>query len=604
LATIVFTGDDTRTDGASFDALAGFDRFLGLTTQGSLPDGRMFLQAFGFLNGPFGNGARYVDISGDGNALGQTVITDIIVRSSVPAGGGFADIMALSGIQSISPVTLQNVDTPAGLAAGLQFINRLLAGSDTFDISGDFEEGWGDFQTVPGGAPIQLGHDIFRFGALTTNGASNVVIYGDARTAGANARGGNDIIDVAFSGTTLGVDVYGDFRTAKSNSGWGSDVIRTSHGSDLIHGDGPNSTTTGGNDILSSGVGFDTLFGGGGNDYLNGGSDGDVLNGGYGNDRLEGSFDADQINGGPGLDYAVYGTNGSLPNLVVDLLFPNQNTGEAAGDILSGIEGLIGSEGSTSDTLRGNNLANTILGRTGDDTLVGRGGNDTLIGGAGADSLNGGGGNDSFALADSADTVTDVSGIDRITSTITRNLASYATIENVMLLGGGAINGIGNGRANTITGNTNKNTLSGVNGNDVLNGLGGSDTLSGGFGLDRLTGGLGIDRLTGGTQADRFIFNSVTESRSAGGRDTIVDFSHAQGDRIQLSAIDANTKLAGDQAFSFIGTAAFSGVAGQLRIVKIGTDSHIYADVNGDRTIDMHIISNVAANFIAADFVL
>jgi Ca2+-binding RTX toxin-like protein len=110
--------------------------------------------------------------------------------------------------------------------------------------------------------------------------------------------------------------------------------------------------------------------------------------------------------------------------------------------------------------------------------------------------------------------------------------------------------------------------------------------------------------LTGGAQADRFIFNSITESRSGGGRDTIVDFNHAQGDRIQLSAIDANTKLAGNQAFSFIGTAAFSGVAGQLRYVKIGADSHIYSDINGDRVIDMHIISNVAANFTAADFVL
>ncbi|HTV68861.1 MAG TPA: calcium-binding protein [Rhizobiaceae bacterium] len=603
MATIVFTGDDTRTDGTSFAVLAGFDRFLGLIDQDSLPDGRMFLEGFGFLNGPFGNGARYVEISGDGNALGQMVITSITARSSVPSGGGFADILALSGIHSISPVTLQNVDTPAGLGAGLQFINRLLAGSDTFDISGDFEEGWGDFRTVPGGAPIQLGHDIFQFGALTTNGASKIVIYGDARTAGANARGGHDIIDVAFSGTTLGVDVYGDFRTAKSNSGWGCDVIRTSHGSDLIYGDGPNSTTTGGNDILSSGVGPDSLFGGGGNDYLNGGSGGDVLNGGYGDDRLEGSFEADEIVGGPGFDYAVFGSNGSLTDTVVDLLFPNQNTGEAAGDMLSGIEGLIGAVGA-SDTLRGNNLANTILGRSGDDALFGRGGNDTLIGGAGADSLNGGVGNDVFVLENGADTVTDVSGIDRITSTITRNLVSYATIENLTLLGAGAINGVGNGRANTITGNNNKNALSGVNGNDVLNGLGGSDTLSGGFGLDRLTGGLGIDRLTGGTQADRFIFNSVTESRSAGGRDTIVDFSHTQGDRIQLSGIDANTKLAGNQAFTFIGTAAFGGVAGQLRAVKIGTDSHIYADVNGDRAIDMHIISNVAVNFTEADFVL
>ncbi|HTV66966.1 MAG TPA: M10 family metallopeptidase C-terminal domain-containing protein, partial [Rhizobiaceae bacterium] len=123
-------------------------------------------------------------------------------------------------------------------------------------------------------------------------------------------------------------------------------------------------------------------------------------------------------------------------------------------------------------------------------------------------------------------------------------------------------------------------------------------------GLDRLTGGLGIDKLTGGTGADRFIFNAVTESRSSSGRDTIEDFSRAQGDKIQLTAIDANTKLAGNQAFTFIGTAAFSGKAGELRFVKSGTDTHIYADINGDKLIDMHIISNVVLNFVKADFVL
>jgi hypothetical protein len=47
--------------------------------------------------------------------------------------------------------------------------------------------------------------------------------------------------------------------------------------------------------------------------------------------------------------------------------------------------------------------------------------------------------------------------------------------------------------------------------------------------------------------------------------DRITDFSHAQGDRIDLAGIDARFTVAGDQAFSFIGTGLYTGVAGQLR---------------------------------------
>ena len=100
--------------------------------------------------------------------------------------------------------------------------------------------------------------------------------------------------------------------------------------------------------------------------------------------------------------------------------------------------------------------------------------------------------------------------------------------------------------------------------NDQLTGSNGDNQLSGGAGNDRLTGGLGKDIFSGGDGADNFVFKTIQDS-APGREDQIVDFTSAQGDHIDLSAIDANTKVAGDEAFGFIGSAAFSddlGAAG------------------------------------------
>jgi serralysin len=83
-----------------------------------------------------------------------------------------------------------------------------------------------------------------------------------------------------------------------------------------------------------------------------------------------------------------------------------------------------------------------------------------------------------------------------------------------------------------------------------------------------------------------------------------MDFNRGQGDDIWLNAIDANTKVAGNQAFTFIGSAAFTGVAGQLRYQTVGSDTHIQGDTNGDRRADITIVSDLVMNFVRGDFVL
>lgn len=89
-------------------------------------------------------------------------------------------------------------------------------------------------------------------------------------------------------------------------------------------------------------------------------------------------------------------------------------------------------------------------------------------------------------------------------------------------------------------------------------------------------------------------------------RDVIVDFSLSQKDLLNLAAIDANERSAGNQAFTWQGTRAFSGVAGQLRYFTVSSPSGIVVqgDVNGDRTADFEISILGLSNLSTSQVVL
>jgi hypothetical protein len=148
-----------------------------------------------------------------------------------------------------------------------------------------------------------------------------------------------------------------------------------------------------------------------------------------------------------------------------------------------------------------------------------------------------------------------------------------------------------------------EDTVFGRDGHDNIQGMAGEDDLYGEGGNDVLIGGAGSDRLTGGLGKDQFTFNSVSES-SVWTRDTILDFSRAQGDKISLSAIDSNSLVSNNQAFTFIGTAAFSNVAGQLRYETWGGVTTISGDVDGDAVADLVIQLSGTITLISSDFIL
>lgn len=132
-------------------------------------------------------------------------------------------------------------------------------------------------------------------------------------------------------------------------------------------------------------------------------------------------------------------------------------------------------------------------------------------------------------------------------------------------------NAIGGSGADTIFGNEVANVLTGNAGDDILNGLAGNDRLNGGDGADRLIGGDGVDFMSGGAGNDIFIgeINATTVSSKGGNisLDVILDF--AAGDVLDLSGIDANALVDGDQAFTLVGSANPKN-AGEISIRHFG----------------------------------
>jgi microcystin-dependent protein len=355
----------------------------------------------------------------------------------------------------------------------------------------------------------------------------------------------SDIPDITVTGTAVGEALHG---------GDGGDHLNGVGGDDVLTGNGGNDTLDGGadNDTLKGGLGNDSLIGGAGNDTLIGGLGADTLAGGLGDD----SYVLDD-----GTDTVI--DAGGTADLISSTV-----TRSLAG--YASIERLY-LVGSAAIDGTGNGLANVITGNTAGNTLSGLDGNDTLIGGLGTDTLIGGLGDDSYVLDNGTDTVTDAGGTaDLISSTITRSLASYASIERLYLVGTAVANGIGNSLANTIVGNGAANLLSGVDGNDVLNGAAGSD---------RLFGGKGNDTLTGGANNDAFVFNTTPNGST--NRDFILDYVHGV-DELQIeNAVFVKLGAAGalNPAFFRIGSAALDA---NDYLVYDRSSGALFYDGNGD----------------------
>ncbi|WP_050532383.1 calcium-binding protein [Pseudaestuariivita atlantica] len=246
--------------------------------------------------------------------------------------------------------------------------------------------------------------------------------------------------------------------------------------------------------------------------------------------------------------------------------------------------------------LDGTNGGDLLIGTDGIDTLSGLGGDDTLRGGAGGDVLDGGAGWD---VADYTDATRSVR-VDLQNPAISYNDAAGDTFTSIEAFRTG-------NTVDQLRGDAGDNHFSGGGLTDRLYGRAGNDTLRGGEGADAIYGGLGADVMTGGPGAgrmDRFIyFNAAETGAGPGNRDLITDFTPGE-DRIEISRIDADITQGFKQRFDFIGDAAFSGTAGELRFDHDAGRTIVQADRDGDGTADFEILLTGTLTLSATDFLI
>jgi len=385
-------------------------------------------------------------------------------------------------------------------------------------------------------------------GGLAANGVS----VSDGLIEMFVGNGGNDTIDGG-----QGYD-RADYNSAQSG------VVVTLN--DTL--DGSASDGLGGVDVLRN---IEGVRGSDFNDTLNG-SDSAAF------ESFEGREGNDTIDGKNGVDRADYYY--SVSGVNVNLVGGIGSDGYGSTDSLSNIENVRGSR-DFNDVITGNSANNKLEGLGGADNLLGGEGNDTLIGGLGADGLYGGSGTDTLDYSAMSGAVTAELWRGSVLNDGSGSVDTFTGIEN-LIAGSGA---------DLLSGDVNANRLDGGAGNDRLYGQEGNDTL---------IGGLGMDSLSGGGGSDTFDFNALLESLIGGVRDVISDFSSLQSDKIDLTTLDANTLVANDQAFSFIGNATFSSAAGELRF----SAATLSGDVNGDGIADFEIQLTGVASMTVGDFIL
>jgi VCBS repeat-containing protein len=401
-----------------------------------------------------------------------------------------------------------------------------------------------------------------------------------------------NVVTIVTAAGTMKINTEG--KLFRSDFILGGEILGTA-ASETVNG-------TGNADTILGGAGDDQLFGLGGIDTLSGGAGNDRLDGGAGADVMTGGGDDDVYLVDDAGDYVWEAWDGGRDTVIASVSYTLAP--QTFVDVLQTAD----EAGTAPLRLAGNTQSNLIIGNAGDNILEGGINTDmTTYASGGTDTLRGLGGNDIYYV-DSPDDIVielDGQGDDVVYTQSTYALAAGVSVETLAAIDVAAMGPI------ALTGNELGQKISGNADANVLRGEGGADMLFGGAGNDRLFGGGGNDRLDGGAGADIFVFETAGDSRTYAMRsdgnkhmpDVIADFAKGS-DSIDLSGIDAIVGTGANDAFSFVGTGAFTRQAGQLRYEISGDATSLYADLDGDGIADMHIVLAGAVTLTAADFIL
>ena len=424
------------------------------------------------------------------------------------------------------------------------------AGNDTYvvdDVGDTVTELAGDgLDLVESGISYVLGGELEN---LTLTGSAAIDATGNALAntlkgnSGGNRLDGGLGADTMIGGTGNDVFVVDDLGDVVIESGSGTDRVESSV-SFVLGANIEALVLTGVAD--SDGTGntlANTITGNGGSNRLNGGTGADTMQGGAGSD----TYVVDNVG-----DLVIESADGGIDTVESSLTYTLG--GDLENLTLTGTSAINGT---------GNELANALTGNAGANRLDG---------GAGTDTLSGGAGNDVYVV-DASDVVieADGEGVDTVESALSYTLGAF--VEKLVLTGTGAIDGLGNGLANTLTGSA------------------GDNVLDGGAGADTMVGGLGNDTYCVENAAD------VTTEAASAGTDTVIStITWKLGTNLE------NLTLVGSANIDATGNTAANVLTGNdgNNVLSGGTGADSMAGGLGDDTYVVDVATDVVTEAVNA----
>ena len=531
-------------------------------------------------------------------AGGDDSITGALGGDSLNGGDGNDTLLGQAGNDSLDGGGNGDVDQLFGGTGNDLLIARaddLLFGGGNDDLFSINSDGVG---VMDGGT----GNDTLRFEnsyditGTTVTAMEQVNLNGNDEMT-ATQLGGFSLVSGYGAGNTTAVLFLSQGGTANVNLSSTLTVGFTLFGSDQA--DAITFAAAGTTPItVHAGAGDDSISGAKANDTLLGDAGNDTLSGSDGNDSLDGGVGADSLLGGNGDDIIVAGRGDSIFGGSGNDLFSVQDNGVA---VLNG--------GTNTDTLRTENsydisgtnlisIENLFIGGTPTMTAA-QLGSFALVSGYGP----------GFS---SATVILSAGGTAHVTldDALSANFQVFGSSQDETL----SFNNNHTGRLTIYGGDGNDNVsgaagsdyFEGGGGNDTISGLAGNDTIFGQVGNDVIIGGAGADTLSGGSGQDVYTYTSVNDSSSVA-RDVITDFEGAgagKGDKIDLSAIDADGALGTQDSFIFGST----GRAG-LSLAEDGSgNTLVQINTNDSAAFEMVIViadgGTLASSYTASDFIL